>query len=287
MKTTTSSLCWELGIGDPRFVEIESKWRVTPEGAKRLRAGLDGLKGARHEKSVTFFDQYLDTQELDLLRLGASLRLRYRKNGSHVYLQYKGPGFRRGGLLYRSEFSTERLDELVREESHHDVVRFSETSVREILHAHAGPAMAEAMRRHLGNRLIDAIDTGPLICQYEKHKFSVELDGGCLEPSVDRVSAFHIRRRGPHGMSTFWEYENEAKSEDGDLDAKLALLPRLKKFDAALVSRFGLVPERLDKYRRCAGCFVRLDPASRAVPAAPRPAVPAAASAEKRFLLAV
>jgi hypothetical protein len=258
MKKKSLSLCWELGIGDPRFIEIESKWRTTPEAAKKLRAHLEEARGVHHVKRATFFDQYLDTAELDLLRLGASLRLRYRKNGSEVYLQYKGPGFRRGGLLYRSEFSSARLDKLVREESHHDIVRFTETSVREILHAQADPAMAEAMRRHLGNSLIDRIDTGVLICQYQKDKYSVELKEGHLEPSVDRVSVFHINRLGPHTMSTFWEYENEAKNDEGDLPAKLDMLPKLKAFDAALARKFGLKSERLDKYRRSASCFLRL-----------------------------
>jgi hypothetical protein len=266
MKTTAASLCWELGIGDPRFIEIESKWRVETDAVKRLRVHLEGLKGVRHEKRATFFDQYLDTPELDLLRLGASLRLRYRKNGSQVYLQYKGPGLRRGGLLYRSEFSSRRLDRLVREESHHDVVRFTETSVREILHAHSEPAMAEAMRRHLGNALIDRIDTGHLICQYQKDKYWVELDGGALEPSIDRVSVFHISRRGPHALSNFWEYENEAKTEESELESKLALLAELKSFDAALARRFDLRPERLDKYRRCASCFLTLPPPAEVSP---------------------
>jgi len=270
MKDTVSSLCWQLGIGDARFIEIESKWRLQPENAKRLHRHLDDLKGVRHEKKAAFFDQYLDTPELDLLRLGASLRLRYRKNGSQVYLQYKGPGFHRGGLLYRSEFSTERLDDLVREESHHDVVRFTETSVRQILHEHADPAMAEAMRRHLGNGLIDSIDAGPLICLYQKDKFSVELKGGFLEPSIDFISVFHISRTGPHALSTFCEYENEAKADDGGLTAKLAMLPRLKAFDAALAKRFELKPERLDKYRRSASCFLPLPKASPRSPAAER-----------------
>lgn len=266
---TEAALCWQLGIGDPRFIEIESKWRVTPEKAKRLLDHIKDMKGVRHEKRVTFFDQYLDTPHLDLLRLGASLRLRYRKNGSQVYLQYKGPGFRRNGLLYRSEFSSGRLDQLVREESHHDVVHFTEASVRKILHDQASPAMAEAMRRHLGNRVIDAIDTGHLICLYQKDKFSVELDGGRLEPSVDCVSAFHISRRGPHTMSVFWEYEDEAKAEDGSLSAKLTLLPRLKSFDATLARRFSLKPERLDKYRRCASCFLPLKKAADSAASSP------------------
>ena len=266
MKTTETSLCWELGIGDARYIEIESKWRIEPDSVKRLRGYVEKLKGVRHEKRAIFFDQYLDTPELDLLRLGASLRLRYRKNGTQVYLQYKGPGFRRQGLLYRSEFSSRRLDRLVREESHHDVVRFTETSVREILHGHSDPAMAEAMRRHLGNALIDRIDTGHLICQYQKDKYWVDLDGGALEPSIDRISVFHISRRGPHTLSNFWEYENEAKTEDGALEGKLALLPDLKRFDAALARRFDLKPERLDKYRRCASCFLTLPPPAAASP---------------------
>jgi len=269
MKTTEASLCWDLGIGDPRYIEIESKWRVEADRVKRLRAHLEKLKGVRHEKRVAFFDQYLDTPELDLLRLGASLRLRYRKNGAQVVLQYKGPGFRRQGLLYRSEFCSRRLDRLVREESHHDVVRFTETSVREIMSTHADPAMAEAMRRHLGNALIDRIDTGHLICQYQKDKYRIELDGGSLEPSIDRVSVFHISRRGPHTLSNFWEYENEAKTQDSEIVRKLALLPDLKRFDEALARRFDLKPERLDKYRRCASCFVTL-PQPAAVSPLPR-----------------
>jgi hypothetical protein len=254
-----ADLCWQLGIGDPRFVEIESKWRLQPDAAVELKAHLEASKGVRHERRVAFFDQYLDTPELELLRLGASLRLRYRKGG-RVYLQYKGPGFRKGGLLFRSEFSSARLEKLVREESHHDVVRFTETSVRQILHEQAEPAMAEAMRRHLGNRIIDSINTGHLICQYQKDKFTVELKAGKLEPSIDRVSVFHINRGGPHSLSTFFEYENEAKSEGNGLQAKLDMLESLKEFDARLVKRFGLKPEKLDKYRRCASCFVKLPP---------------------------
>jgi hypothetical protein len=252
-----SDLCWQLGIGDPRFVEIESKWRLQPDAADELKTHLEGLKGVRHERRLHFFDQYLDTPDLELLRLGASLRLRYRKGG-RVYLQYKGPGFRKSGLLFRSEFSSARLESLVREESHHDVVRFTETSVRQILHEQAEPAMAEAMRRHLGNRIIDSINTGHLICQYQKDKFDVELESGSLEPSIDRVSVFHINRAGPHTLSTFFEYENEAKSEGSGLQAKLDMLESLKEFDARLVKRFGLKPEKLDKYRRCASCFVKL-----------------------------
>lgn len=259
-----AALCWRLGIGDPRFIEIESKWRVGPDQVKRLRGHLESLKGARHEKRTSFFDQYLDTPDLDLLRLGASLRLRYRKHGGQVYLQYKGPGFRQGGLLYRSEFASSCLDALVLEESGNDAVRFTETSVREILQGGACPAMAEAMRRHLGNKLIDSVNTGHLICQYQKDKFSVELDEGHLEPSVDRISVFHINRLGPHSMSTFWEYENEAKAADDDLGAKLAMLPSLKAFDARLARRFEMRPEPLDKYRRCASRFLQL-PSARAL----------------------
>jgi hypothetical protein len=61
MKMTASSLCWQLGIGDPRYIEIESKWRVSPEESKKLLDHLDEMKGVKHEKRVTFFDQYLDT----------------------------------------------------------------------------------------------------------------------------------------------------------------------------------------------------------------------------------
>jgi hypothetical protein len=252
------SICRKLETTDPRFVEIESKRKVVPEEAKDLRKHLLKLKKVQHDKRVTFYDQYLDTPDLRLLKLGASLRLRYKGDGSNVYLQYKGPGFLKNGLLYRSEFSSEKLAHLVREESHHDVVHFTDTSVREILEEHVSPEMAHAMQRHLTIGVIARISRGPILCAYEKDKFIVDLGSAFLEPSLDHIFAFHVTQSGIHTVSTFWEYENEVKTEGEGLEAKIEHIPELLKFDKALSKEFDLRPERLDKYHRCASCFLKL-----------------------------
>jgi len=151
------ALCRRLDIEDPRFIEIESKRKVRDGDAEGLREHLFHLKGVRHVREAVFFDQYLDTPDLALLRKGASLRLRYKGDGTFVYLQYKGPGFLQDGLLWRSEFSSDRLARVVREESPHDVVHFADVSIPDILARHADPAMAGAMERHLGNRTLERI----------------------------------------------------------------------------------------------------------------------------------
>jgi hypothetical protein len=250
------SICRRLQTTDPRFVEIESKMKVPDEQAKDLRRHLDKLKGVERDKRAVFFDQYLDTPDLAILKKGASLRLRYKGAGTRVYLQYKGPGFHSNGLLFRSEFSSEQLTYVVREESHHDVVTFNDTSIREIIDRHVSPEMAHAMERHLGRGLINRINTGPILCSYQKDKFVVDLGDAFLEPSVDRLVAFHVNKRGLHAVSTFWEYENEVKSDGESLETKLEHLEELAKFDRALVKKFDLKPERLDKYHRCASCFL-------------------------------
>ncbi|MHB2026072.1 MAG: CYTH domain-containing protein [Elusimicrobiota bacterium] len=255
MNMTTSILCRRLGIVDSRCVEIESKKRIMPEEAEDIRKYLLKRKNVVHVKRAAFFDQFLDTPGLDLLKRGASLRLRYKGDGSSVYLQYKGPGFYEGGLLYRSEFSSERLDHLVREESHHDIVRFGKHSIRDILKM-VDPGMSEAMRRHLGSAVLRDISRGPILCAYQKDKFRVDLGSAFLEPSLDRLFAFHISRSGPHALSTFWEYENEIKTKDEDAESKLELLDDLREFDAALSRKFDLRPERIDKYHRCASYFL-------------------------------
>ena len=261
MSSATSevwSICRRLGTTDSRFVEIESKRRVLPEQAKDLRKFLLGHKDVEHDKRVVFFDQFLDTADLKLLKSGASLRLRYKGDGSNVYLQYKGPGFRKNGLLYRSEFSSKRLDHIVREESHHDVVHFSDLSLRRILAQHVHPEMAAALKRHLGAGVIGRLTNGPILCSYEKDKFVVDLGDAFLEPSLDRIFAFHINRRGLHSASTFWEYENEIKTDGEGLETKLEHIDALLSFDKKLSRKFDLRPERLDKYHRCASCFLRL-----------------------------
>ena len=251
-----SDICKRLRIEAPLYVEIESKRRVLPQDVPRLREYLMGRKGLRHEKTALFFDQFLDTPDMDVFGAGASLRLRYKRNGARVYLQYKGPGFKSRGLLIRSEFSSDRLRHVLMEESHHDIVHFSDTSVRELLASHVEPEMARAMRCHLGERTLGRITAAQLLCIYQKEKFVMRLgDDAYLEPSLDRVFAFHIGRKGPHPLSTFCEYENEIKSEDGGLAAKLDRIPRLLDFDAALSRKFKMPLEPLDKYHRCASFF--------------------------------
>src|SRR5262245_20622274 len=98
---TKAAICERLGIDDFFHVEIESKKRVLPRQAQSLIDYLSRRKKVRHVKSTSFFDQFVDTPQMDLFKRGASLRLRYKRNGSKVYLQYKGPGFMKEDLLYR------------------------------------------------------------------------------------------------------------------------------------------------------------------------------------------
>lgn len=251
-------ICRRLEIEDPRHVEIESKRRVRDSQAEKLRDHLFGLKGVRHVRETVFFDQYLDTPDLALLKKGASLRLRYKGYGTYVYLQYKGPGFRTGGVLVRSEFCSDRIMRAVREESHHDIVHFADIPVRDILRDHADPAMSGAMRRHLGEKTLGRITRGVIICLYRKDKFRVKLGRGFLEPSLDRLCAFHIRASGLHSLSTFWEYEDEVKAADDDLAGKLERVADMRRFDTRLAKRFDMPAERMDKYHRCAAYFLRL-----------------------------
>src|SRR6185295_16800720 len=123
--------------------------RVLPRQAKDLFDYLSDKKKVEHMKSSLALDQFLDTPEMDLFRIGASMRLRYKKNGTEVYLQYKGPGYKEQGLLYRSEFSTKPLKHLILEESHHDIIHFVKTPMQTILRRHLGQEMANAMRAHL------------------------------------------------------------------------------------------------------------------------------------------
>ena len=247
----------KLAIDDLHFVEIECKKRVQPEQAADLRDWLGNRKGVKHLKSAFFFDQFLDTPSFDLLKKGASLRLRYKKNGTAVYLQYKGPGFTKDGMLYRSEFASERLDKLVREESHHDIVKFSNFSVDAILKDHASEDMGKAMRLHLGAGTVRRITSGPIIALYQKEKYEVKLGSAFLEPSLDRVSAFYIAKRGLHALSTFCEFENEIKAEGGSLEDKLDHLDEMLDFNRVVDKKFHLRREPLDKYHRCASFFLK------------------------------
>jgi hypothetical protein len=207
-------------------------------------------------KTAFFFDQFLDTPNMDLLRRGASMRLRYKKAGSVVYLQYKGPGFIEEGLLYRSEFSSKKLSNMVLEESHHDIVRFTKTSLRQIISRSLNRPMVEALKKHLGNTILSKISVGPIVCSYQKEKFKVDMGRTFLEPSLDRVFAFHINKHGLHSLSTFCEYENEIKAKDNSLASKIERIPDLLKFDERVSEEFRLKPERLDKYHRLCSIFL-------------------------------
>ncbi len=247
----------KLAIDDLRFVEIECKKRVLPEESAALKDWLTERKGVQHRKSAFFFDQFIDTPSYDLLKEGASLRLRYKRNGSAVYLQYKGPGFTKDELLYRSEFSSAKLAGVFLEESHHDIVHFTDTSVDRILRGQASSEMAEAMRRHLGASVVRRLTNSSIIALYQKEKFEVDLGSAFLEPSLDRVFAFHIAKKGLHPLSTFCEFENEIKAGDGSLEAKLEHLDELLDFNKAVQKRFELRREPLDKYHRCASFFLK------------------------------
>jgi len=253
---TVEALCRRLVIADSRCVEIESKHKVVPEDFPDIRKFLLKRKGIHHEKTVLFFDQFLDTPQMDILRLGASLRIRYKGNGARVYLQYKGPGFKSQGLLYRSEFSTKRLRHVLMEESRHDIVHFADTSLRDILAHHVDPVMGRAMREHLGAKVVSRISSGPILSVYQKEKFLIKSGKILLEPSLDRIFAFHIGPKGPHPLSSFCEYENEIKSLNGDLREKLKRVEDVLEFDAMLGKKFDLRPEPLDKYHRSASFFL-------------------------------
>jgi hypothetical protein len=246
-------ICERLRIDNFHYVEIESKKRVLPSQAKDLKKFLE--KKADDQKSSFFLDQFLDTPARDLFKKGASLRLRYKRNGSQVYLQYKGPGFREDGLLYRSEFSSLRLRHLILEESHHDMIHFNRMPIRKII-AGLPREMKGAMRLHLGQDVINRITVGPILCTYQKEKFTIKKGSAFLEPSLDRIFAFQINGGGLHPLSTFWEYENEIKAKGESLDAKLVHLPDLLEFDRKVQKRFDLKAEPLDKYHRCTSIFL-------------------------------
>ncbi|MBI4178935.1 CYTH domain-containing protein [bacterium] len=252
-------ICRRLDIDDPRNIEIESKRRLLPEEAGDVRRYLKKRTRPGNVKTTIFFDQFLDTPKLDILRAGASLRLRYKGNGSKVYLQYKGRGFLHEGVLYRSEFTSGELRDILLEESHHDVVHFTETTVRGIIRNQIDPGMADALRAHLGDRVLARVTNGPIICTYRKDKFLIDLGKGFLEPSVDQVFAFETATQshtGLHSLSAFCEYENEIKSDGENLLFKLKHIPDLLDFDRKLAKHFNMPPERLDKYHRCASCFL-------------------------------
>lgn len=249
-------ICRMLRIDNPFYIEIESKKRILARQAKDLKKFIADMKRTSFKKTVYFFDQFLDTPRMDLFKAGASMRLRYKSNGTKVYLQYKGPGFLQDGLLWRSEFSSENLNHLILEESHHDMIHFKSTTIQRILKRSAPAAMRQAMREHLGKKAISQITRGPILCLYRKDKFEVDLGSAFLEPSIDRIFAFHINPAGLHPLSTFYEFENEIKAPRNSLKAKLEHMPELLKYNDKILENFDLKPEKLDKYHRCTSIFL-------------------------------
>ncbi|MCL2484522.1 MAG: CYTH domain-containing protein [Endomicrobia bacterium] len=248
-------ICDSLQIKDERFIEIERKRKLKFEDFKELRNFLTE-KSSSHEKTVSFFDQYLDTEDMAIAKKGASLRIRYKQDGAKVYVQYKGPGFLQKGILFRSEFNSGKLPEVVLKESHNHFVRFDEKNIRSIMFNHLPEEMFGAMEKHLGHEILSKISTGNLICFYKKEKFIVNRDNIMLEPSIDKICTFYVRGESIYPMATFCEYENEIKAEENSLEEKLNNLHHLVKFDAAVVSKFRLKAETKDKYHRCLSFFI-------------------------------
>lgn len=253
-----SFICHKLRVSDPARIEIEAKKKLSPGTAQELKKYLSKKKGVKHIKSAVFMDQFIDTPELDIFHAGASLRIRYKGDGSNVYLQYKGHGFSHKGLLFRSEFSSGKIKSLVKEESHHDIIHFPESKFRDIMAKAIPKDMREIISKHFSSSVIARIKRAPVISLYRKEKYLVRLGKCALEPSLDHISAFHINRDSFHSVSNFWEYENEVKSEDNDLASKMSKVAALLEFDEALSRKFQLHPEAMDKYHRILSCFVKI-----------------------------
>jgi hypothetical protein len=252
-----SYICHKLRVGNPSKIEIEAKKKLSPVSARKLKKHFSVQKGVKHIKSAVFMDQFVDTPDYDIFHSGASLRIRYKGDGANVYVQYKGHGFSYKGILFRSEFSSGRIKGLVREESHHDIIHFAGTGLKELLEKFVPAEMRAVITSHLGLSVIQRVRVAPVICFYRKDKYLVELGKVALEPSLDHVSAFHIAGGAFHSLSNFWEYENEIKSRDNDLQGKLSKLDVMTGFDAELAKKFHLQPEAMDKYHRVLSCFTK------------------------------
>lgn len=252
-----SYICHKLRVTDPSKIEIEAKKKLSPGAAVKLKEHFGHKKGVSHIKTAAFMDQFVDTPDFDIFHSGASLRIRYKGDGSNVYVQYKGHGFSHKGILFRSEFSSGRVKGLVKEESHHDVIHFAGTGLKEVLDRYVPKEMRAVINSHLGPSVIKRVRVAPVICFYRKDKYLVEMGKVALEPSLDHISAFHINNGSFHSLSNFWEYENEIKSEENDLAAKVSRLDTMVDFDAELSRKFDLHPEAMDKYHRVLSCFMK------------------------------
>jgi len=254
IETQIKNIGKNLKIKDSRFIEIERKRKLKFEDFKKLRRFMskhsDGC-----EAPVTFIDQYLDTKDTAIAKKGASLRIRYKQDGLKVYIQYKGPGFLHKGILFRSEFNSGKLPEVVLKESHNHFIHFNEKNLKAIMFNHLPEEMSEAMKRHLGPKILSQISVGNLICFYKKEKFIVSRNKIMLEPSLDKISTFYVRGTNIFPMATFCEYENEIKAESKSLEEKLNNLHHLIKFDKVITANFNLPAESKDKYHKCLSFF--------------------------------
>jgi len=256
-KFIISYVCHKLRVHNSSRIEIEAKKKISPETAKGIKAYFARKKGIKHIKSAVFMDQFIDTPGFDIFHSGASMRIRYKGDGSNVYVQYKGHGFSHKGLLFRSEFSSGRVKNLVKEESLHDIIHFTEAKFRDVMERSLPKDMKTALLEHFPSSIIKRISVAPVICLYHKEKYLVQMGKGALEPSLDHISAFHIKTGSFHSVSNFWEYENELKSKENDLGAKLDRIDSLLEFDGKLGKKFPMHPEPMDKYHRVLSCFMK------------------------------
>jgi inorganic triphosphatase YgiF len=249
-------ICDRLNIDESQFVEIECKRRLSSAKVDAVTRFFQKRRGSRGLPRRSFFDQFLDTSSFDLLKAHASLRLRYKNNGQTVYLQYKGPGYRKGNLLIRSEYSFHDPELLHVEEEHADIIVPPTIDLNEVFRHPGNQVMREAMVRQLGKRVINRIRVCPIFTQYHKKKYRFRVDDVTFEPSIDQCMTISIDRKGIHPIATFFEVEVEVKSRNGSLAAKLDHLDDLTAFDRQMSKKFGLKPEKLDKYARCATYFL-------------------------------
>ena len=252
-----SYVCHKLRVHNASKIEIEAKKKISPETAKAIKAYFAKKKGVRHIKSAVFMDQFIDTPNFDIFHSGASMRIRYKGDGSNVYVQYKRHGFSHKGLLFRSEFSSGRVKNLVKEESLHDIIHFTDAKFRDIMERSLPKDMKTALSEHFSSSIIKKVCVAPVICLYRKEKYLVQMGKAALEPSLDHISAFHINAGSFHSVSNFWEYENEIKSDDNELGAKLEHIDNLLEFDGKLAKKFPMHAEPMDKYHRVLSCFIK------------------------------
>ena len=243
-----------LGVRDSRSIEMESKWRVPPGRSNEVFRHLLKRDSLRYIGSRVFHDRFLDTPSLDLLGRGASLRLRYKRDGTKACLQYKGPGFRKDGVLFRPEFSSGDLAGFSSGGGCQRRMLLRADAVRRLLSARRGGELLRHLRRDMGGAVVGRIGPLDLVCTYHKEKFGFAIRGHSFEPSLDRIVVVRTSGAGAPVVSVLCEFENEIRPARADDAGRLEMVAAMGKFDRALAGRFGLRAERRDKYGRCAGC---------------------------------